>query len=203
MENKLSSEEKRKKFLLELKDLLTGAAFPIMLMCFLSASIISFTTASEELPMQILILVIGEILLCGAYVIFGKQNGVTAYRKTIQNGKKRNIDPSDVKARLYVGEYALYKGFLIAFISCIPFIIFQIIGAAAPNKVCDFMLQYAFGWAVFPFKFASLSPWLNLLFVIPLTCVHAVAYVWGGKTEEKKQNRVAEVNEIQGKNRKK
>lgn len=183
--------------------MLIGAAFPFMLMCFLSASVISFTTASDEVPLQILILVIGEILMCGAYVIFGKQNGVTAYKKKIQNGKKRDIGSTDLKVRFYTGEYALYKGFVIGFITCVPFIIVQIIGAAVPNSVCEVILQYAFGWAVLPFKIASLSPWLNLLFVIPLTCVHAVAYFWGGKTEEKKQNRIAEVNDIQAKNRKK
>lgn len=183
--------------------MLAGAAFPIMLMLILSASIISFTTASDEIPMQIFVLVIGEILLCVAYVIFGKQSGVTAYRKTVQNGKKRATGNADLKARFHTGEYALYKGFVIGFISCIPYIIFQIIGSAAPNVVCDVMLQYAFGWAVYPFRLASLSSWLNLLWVIPLTCVHAAAYFWGGKAEEKKQNRIAEVNEIQGKNRKK
>lgn len=183
--------------------MLAGAAFPVMLMLILSASILSFTTASDEKPLQILVVVIGEVLLCVAYVIFGKQSGVTAYRKTVQNSKKRAIGTTDLKARFHTGEYALYKGFVIGFISCIPYIIFQIVGSAAPNVVCDFLLQYAFGWAVYPFQLASLSSWLNLLCVIPLTCVHAAAYYWGGKTEEKKQNKIAEVNEIQGKNRKK
>ena len=65
MELQLTKEEKNKKFWLELKDLLAGAAFPIMLMLIFGASILSFCSAGE-VPIRILVLVIGEIMLAVA-----------------------------------------------------------------------------------------------------------------------------------------
>ncbi len=203
MEIELTADEKRKKISYEIKDMLASAAFPLMLMLILSALIISFASAGEDLVLQIIILVFGEAALVGAYVIFGKQNGTVAARRSVQNKKKLEICSEDLKVRLRTGEYAIYKGFLIGFISCIPFIIFQIINSAAPNSVCEFMLQYAFGWAYYPFKFAGVSSWLNLLWVIPLSCVHAAAYIWGAKREEKKQKAIENAQEIKDKRKRK
>ena len=180
---------------MEIVDLLSGAAFPFMLTAILSATIISYISYGEEdLGLQILILAVGEALLVAATAIFGKQNGVTAYRRTVQNTNKRNINSSDLRSRLYVGEYAVYKGAVIAVIVCIPFAIVNLIYAIAPNSVCEFMLVYVFGWAVFPFRLASLSPWLYYVSVIPYVAVHTAAYVWGGKVEKKKQDILARTN---------
>ncbi len=198
METQLTAEEKRKKFLYEIKDLFEGAAFPLMIMLILSASVISFSSTDEK-ALSAVILVFGELLLIVAYIIFGKQSGVVAVRRTVQHEKKRQIGSGDLKVKFKTGEYALYKGFLIGFISCIPYIIVQIIGSSAPNKICDFLLIYAFGWAYFPLSYAGVTGWLNLLTVIPLTCVHAAAYYLGAKSENKKQAKVAEIQNIKGK----
>jgi len=202
---KLTSKEWGKKILLELKDMLIGAAFPFMLTLILSATIISYSAYGneEELGLKILVLVVGEILIIAATVIFGKQNGVTAYKRTVQNGNKRKVNSADLGSRLYIGEYSLVKGVLIAVISCVPFIIFQIVGAAYPNDICEFVLMYVFGWAYFPFKLAGLSEWLNLIWVIPFAGVHLAAYIWGGKVEKKKQDQLAVAEEAKDAKKKK
>ena len=86
MKSDLTAEEKRKGLGLEIKDVLAGAAFPFMLTLILSATVLNFIAyGGDDLGIQILILVVGEIMIIVATVIFGKQNGVTAYKKTIQN----------------------------------------------------------------------------------------------------------------------
>lgn len=183
-------EKKGNKIRLELMDLLSGAAFPLMLMIILSASIISFAT-SDDVILDIVILVVGELLFIAVLMIFGRQNGVYAYRKSVQQAKKREIGTNDVKSLLGVGEYSIYKGYLIGFIACIPFIIFQIINCIFPNSFCEFLLIYAFGWAYLPLNYIHAPEWLNLLWVIPALCVHALAYFIGGKIEKKKQDDMA------------
>ena len=197
-----------KKLLLELKDLLIGAAFPFMLQLIFSASVILFASYTDEVGLSIAALVFGELLLAGAYIIFGRQNGVVAYRRTVQNTKKREAGSDDIKAALYVGEYALYKGFIIALISCVPFIIFQIINGAVPNKPCHFILMYAFGWAWYPFGVVNeytstyISEWLNLIWITVPVAIHALAYFLGARKEEKKQLLVAKAQELKGKRKK-
>lgn len=186
-----------KKILLELKDLLIGAAFPLMLSLILSSTIISYVGyGGKDLGLKIVVLLVGEVMIIAALVIFGKQNGAAAYKKTVQNGNKRKVNSNDDGSRLYIGEYSLLKGALIPLISCIPFIVFQIVEAAFHNNVCEFALMYAFGWAYFPFKLAGVSQWLNFIWIIPYACVHLGAYVWGGKTEKKKQDRLAAAEEV-------
>lgn len=203
MEIQLTKEEKNKKFWLELKDLLTGAAFPVMLMLIFGASILSFCSAGE-VPIRILVLVIGEIMLAVAYFVFGRQNGVVAMRKTLSQSKKREAFSDDLKSRLHTGEYAVWKGFVIALISCVPFIVFQIIGAAAPNTVCEFVLKYCFGWAFYPLSFVKgVSGFVNLVWIVPLCCLHAGAYVFGAAQEKKRQSKIAEVQDFKGKKKKK
>ena len=204
---KLNGEQTGKKFLLELRDLLVGAAFPFMLQLIFSASVILFASYTDEIGLSIAALVFGEVLLCGAYVIFGRQNGIVAYRRTVQNTKKREAGSTEPRAVLYVGEYALYKGFVIALISCVPFILIQIINAAAPNDPCHFILMYAFGWAWFPFELvnlsgAGLSEWLNLIWIVLPVAVHALAYFLGAGKEKKKQDVVAKAQELKGKKNK-
>ncbi len=203
MELQLTKEEKNKKFWLELKDLLAGAAFPIMLMLIFGASILSFCSAGE-VPIRILVLVIGEIMLAVAYFVFGRQNGVVAMRKTLSQSKKREAFSDDLKSRLHTGEYAVWKGFVIPLISCVPFIIFQIIGAAAPNTVCEFVLKYCFGWAFYPLSFIEgVSGFVNLVWVVPLCCLHAGAYVLGAAQEKKRQSKIAQAQDVKGKKKKK
>ena len=201
---KLNGEQTGKKVALELKDLLVGAAFPFMLQLIFSASVILFASYTDEIGLSIAALVFGEVLLCGAYVIFGRQNGIVAYRRTVQNNKKREAGSTEPRAVLYVGEYALYKGFVIALISCVPFILFQLINAAAPNNPCHFILMYAFGWAWYPFELvnlsgAGLSEWLNLIWIVLPVAVHALAYFLGARKEKKKQDLVAKAQELKGK----
>lgn len=199
-----TAKERTKKVLLEIKDLLIGAAFPFMLMLILSASIISFVAyGGEDLGIKILILIVGEVMVYAAMVIFGKQNGATAFKKTLQNTKKRQVNSQDISARLYVGEYAVYKGVLIPLIACIPFVVFQLVQVIAPNDVCKFVLSYALGWAYFPFRIAGLSDWLNFLWLIPFAGVHLGAYTWGGKTEKKKLEQLAAADGVKDSKKKK
>ena len=193
---KINSKDWGKKFLSELKDLLVGAAFPFMLSLILSTTIISYVGyGGEDLGLKIVVLLVGEVLIIAATVIFGKQNGIAAYKKTVQNGNKRKVNATDDNSRLYIGEYSLIKGVLIPLICCIPFIIFQIVEGAYHNNVCEFALMYVFGWAYFPFKLAGLSQWLNFIWIIPYAGVHLGAYIWGGKTEKKKQDQIAVAEE--------
>ena len=148
----LTNEQKKKGIWLEIKDLFTGAAFPVMLQLILSASIILFVDAlSEDTALQIVVLVIGELLFMGAYTIFGRQNGITAYRRTVQNAKKRELQADDLTCWLKTGDYAVWKGIVIGLITVIPFMFVQFIHCVAPNLVCEFILKYAFGWAAYPF----------------------------------------------------
>lgn len=183
--------------------MLAGAAFPLMLMLIFGASILGFTDSVEELALKIVIVVVGEAFIVAAYVIFGRQSGVTAMRRTVQYTKKRELGTDDFKARAHVGEYAIYKGIVIGAISCIPYVLVQIIGGAAPNTVCDFLLKFVFGWAYFPFTIGGLSAWFGLILIIPLVGVHAIAYVWGGAAELKKQQKITEMQASEGKNKKK
>lgn len=193
-------QNKSKKFKLEFLDFLSGAAFPLMLMIILSASIISFA-ASDDMIMNIIIVVVGDVLLTAVLIIFGRQNGVVAYRKYVQQSKKREIGTSDIKALSGVGEYEIYKGFIIGLIACVPFIIFQMINCIVPNTFCEFLLKYAFGWAYYPLSYVNASEWLNLVWIIPALCIHALGYFIGAKREKKKQDEVAELQN--GKDKKK
>ena len=201
---KINSKDWGKKFLLELKDLIIGAAFPLMLSIILSSTIISYSDygSDDDMALKIAALLVGEVLIIAATVIFGKQNGATAYKKTVQNGNKRKVNAKDDGSRLYIGEYSWVKGVLIPLISCIPFIVFQIVEGAYHNTVCEFALKYVFGWAYYPFYFAGLSQWLNFIWIIPFTVAHLAAYIWGGKTEEKKQAQLAAQEEVKGNKKK-
>ena len=202
---KFTGKEWRTKILLELRDLLAGAAFPLMLMVILSATILNFIGmfGEKDLGLKILILIVGEVLLIAAYVIFGRQNGTTAYKKTVANTNKRKLNSSDVRSRLYAGEYAVVKGILIAVLSCVPLIIVLIIEASYHNQVTQFMLMYVFGWAYYPFNMMGQPVILNLIWIIPLAAVHTAAYIWGGKKEKKRQEIIEIAEESKAKRKKK
>lgn len=176
-----NKNERGLMFWYELRDLLTGAAFPLMLQLIISATFIGMTgslVSSNDIALSAVLLAVGEVLLAVAYGIFGRQNGVTSVRRILNHSKKLEIGSTDKQAVFGTGEYSAYKGFLIGFISCIPYMIFQIIQCAAPNSFCKFMTEYVFGWAGIPLTFANgASPWLNLLFVLYPVAVHGIAYI--------------------------
>ncbi len=197
MENK---GERGKAFLYELRDLFSGAAFPLMLQAIISVTFIGMTTSliGSDLVLTIILLVIGELFIAAAYIIFGRQSGVTSVRRILNHAKKLEIGSTDKQAVYGTGEYSACKGFVMGFISCIPYIIFQIIQCAAPNSVCDFVLNYVFAWAAIPLSLAHLSPWLNLLTVLYPVVVHGVAYIvfahkeWNKLQDMQEKQRAAE-----------
>lgn len=175
-----------KKLWFEIKDMLSGAAFPLMLMAVFGATIIQWVESADDAVMRGAILIIGEIFLIVAYCIFGRQNGIVAYRKTAAQSKKRELGVDDIRVNWHTGEYAPYKGFIIGFITCIPYMLFEIIECSAPNAFCRVVLSYGFGWAYYPFRLLGLSGWFGLLLTIPLTGIHALAYILGAHGERKK-----------------
>ena len=180
----------------EIKDLCAGAAFPIMLQVILSVTFIGMASSLvADTGLLITMLVIGEVFVGIEYFIFGRQNGIISVRKLVQHAKKRELGTKDKPALLGTGEYSAYKGFVISFITCVPYIIFQFIECLAHNSVCDFVLQYVFGWAALPLSFAKayVSPWLNFLFILYPIIVHGAAYIIGGHLEWVKQQKVAEL----------
>lgn len=197
------NNDKNKAYLAEIIDLLAGAAFPLMLQLILGASIISYAGYGSDAGFSVLAVAIGEILLVAAYFVFGRQNGITAKMKSVQQEKKRMLGTDDIKALYKCGEYAVWKGVLIGFITCLPFIIFQIANLASPNQACLFALKYVFGWAYYPFTLGGLSQWFNFICVIILVGIHAGAYVYGGYKEDLRQKKVAEAEELRGKKRRK
>jgi hypothetical protein len=203
---KLSGKEFRDKLWAEIKDLCTGAAFPLMIQMVFSASVILFCDYSEELGLQIAALILGEILILGAYIIFGRQNGIVAAKKTNQQQKKRELGSIEKAAIYKTGEYAVYKGFVIPLISCVPYILFQFVNCCVKNSVCVFVLKYAFGWAAYPFIVifgeGNYVEWLNYIWVLVPVCVHAVAYILGARGENERIKKIAEAQEIKGKKRK-
>ena len=171
-----------------------------MLQLVLSASVILFADYSEDAAIQIFSLVVGEIMLMAAYVIFGRQNGVSAYRKATIARKKREMGADDVKLYYKTGEYAIWKGVAIGAVSVLPFVLFQFIQCLAPNVFCEFVLKYAFGWAAYPFKVMGVgSEWLNFIWIVIPICVHTIAYYWGGHGEKKRQELIEKAQEIKGK----
>lgn len=172
--------------------MLLGAAFPLMLQIILSVSFIGMTSSlTEDVALSAVMLSIGEALLIAAYIIFGRQNGITSVRKLVQHAKKRDMNTTDRQSLWGTGEYSPYKGFLIGFLSCVPCIIFQIINAIVPNSFCKFLMLYAFGWEFIPLSYAGVSEWLNLLMVLVPTAVHGGAYMFGAHKEWAKQQKVA------------
>lgn len=199
----LNSQQKRQRILLEIRDLLVGAAFPLMLQLILSASVILFSDIDDEPAIAAVILAVGEAMLIAAYVIFGRQNGITAYRKKVVAQKKRELNTGEVRAYYGTGEYAIWKGIVIGFLTVIPFMIFQLIQCLAPNVFCEFVLLYAFGWATYPFILLDVEiPWLNFVWIVIPIGVHLLAYFLGARREQKRQALLDKAQEIKDKNKK-
>ncbi len=194
MEKVLSAAEKRQKILWEIRDLLIGAAFPFVIMCIFSSTIIMFGD-SDDIAIQILAILGGNIMLIAAFIIFGRQNGAVSYRKYYLNETKRRLNSSDKRAIYKTGEYALWKGIVIPLITCIPFIIVQIINIAVPNTFCLFVLKYVCGWAYYPLSKAGVHEAVNFVFIIIPVASHLGGYVLGMLKEQKLQAQLAEENE--------
>ncbi len=193
MDNKLTSEQLRQKIWWEFLDLLTGALLPLVIMLLFSCTIIMFAD-SDDLAVQLVAVIGGDILLAAAYFIFGSKNGSTAYRKFYLNETKRALDSAEKQALYRTGEYSLWKGFVIPLISCVPYVVVQVINACAPNQVCTFLLIYAFGWAYFPFTLAGLHQALGLVMLVVPVAAHAAGYVYGKCKEEKLQAQLEATN---------
>lgn len=164
--------------------------FPLVIMLLFSCTIIMFA-ASDDLAVALVAVIGGDILLAGAYVIFGTKNGATAYRMFYLNETKRALNNTEEKVIFKTGEYALWKGFAIPALACVPYIVVQLINICAPNMVCTFLLEYAFGWAYYPFKLAGLPEALNFIFIIFPVAAHAVGYVYGKEKQKKIQTEEA------------
>lgn len=176
------------KFWLELKDMLSGAAFPLIMVVVLGTTIFSWIDGDLEDTMKGTMIFLGEVFIVVSFVIFGKQNGVVARRKSLFQAKKRELGAADKPALLKIGEYAPYKGFIIGLIPSLPYVLFEIIECTFPNAFCRAVLSLGFGWAYFPFRVFGLSGWFGLLLVLPLTCVHGAAYIYGAYGNKATEN---------------
>ena len=170
----------KRKILLEIRDMLASMAFPFMISLIFSASVISFASYDGDLAIKLIALIGGEVMFVGALVIFGRANGASAQRKTILYNRKRALNSTDELSVYGTGEYKLWKGFVIGFVICVPFIIIQIIELAAPNTFCSFCLKYLFAWAYYPFSFLGEKyQALNFILVLLPVGVHALSYYLG------------------------
>lgn len=185
--------QKGNKFLMELGDLITGALLPFIVMLIFGSTITMFAGMSD-VAVQLTACIGGNVLIAAAYVIFGTKNGSVAYRKLYVNQTKRALNSSELKVVYGTGEYAFWKGIVIPFISCVPYLIFQIINIAAPNSVCRFMLMYAFGWAYYPFTLAGLHEALGIVMIAVPIIAHAAGYFVGMRKEEKLQAQLEATN---------
>ncbi|MCD8206087.1 MAG: hypothetical protein LUD29_05700 [Clostridia bacterium] len=182
----------------EFVDLLAGAAYPFIIQLVFSATVMVFANAMDSPWIVIIALVIGEGLLIGAYVLFGMRSGSVAYSRYVQGQKIR--DESEENAGFKkVGEYKLYKGFLIGFISVVPCIIVHFFYLVTPNSVCEFLMQYIFSWEFAPtiiyksfndIAIGDVELWINaislLVCIMPIV-LHGAMYYVGMKREYKKQ----------------
>lgn len=184
MEDEIKSEraqvDLKRKVLLEIKDILIGVAFPLILMLVISSTILVYASYADDLAVSLIALIGGEIMLTASIVLFGRANGSAAYNKTLLNAQKRELGSTDEKVLCRTGEYALWKGAIIGFILCIPFIIFQIIELCVDNMVCRFCLQYMCGWAYFPFSYLGTSyQALGFIMIIFPVGAHMLGYHLG------------------------
>lgn len=199
----VKKRSKGRKFVLELKDLLAGVAFPLIVTIIFSSAIISFASTSD-LALSIIALVGGEIMLIGALIIFGRANGSNAYKNTIEHAQKRELGSSDEKVLYGTGEYALWKGAVIALMVCVPFIIFQTVELIVPNTFTGFCMRYVFAWAYYPFSYLGAKyQALDYIMIILPVGVHMLGYYLGKLREMKIRAKLAESAEYRKRQRKK
>ncbi|MGN0806775.1 MAG: hypothetical protein ACI4MC_07025 [Candidatus Coproplasma sp.] len=186
----------KRKIWLEFKDLMAGCAFPLIIMVIFSSTIITFSTGAElDLTVRLISVIGGELMLAAAFFIFGRANGSEAYKKTVENSRKRELNSSDEKVAYRTGEYALWKGAVTGFVICIPFIIILAVQLGVKNSFCSFMLQYVFSWGYAPFSFldeglAALS-FISVLFPVGIM---TLGYYFGKLRQIKIQEALAKTN---------
>ncbi len=179
--------ESNKKRLIkeEFLDICAGIAFPMIVQIMFSVTIILFASYSDFV-VSLISLLIGEAFIFVAYFSFGMKNGSVAYTNFVLADKiRQDGDPNYKKG----GEYAPYKGFMLGFITTIPYLIFHIFYCIFPNAdFLEFLLLYAFGWAVYPIQLGTgnISA-LSMLFVIAPTVVHGCGYILGKHREFKRR----------------
>lgn len=184
-----------KKIGYEILDMLQSSAFSFILMAVLSSTIIVNTNFKKDLSISLIALIGGEILLVAALILFGRANGSTAYRKTVEFGRKRALGSTDEKVIYKTGEYALWKGIVIGFILSVPFIIFQTIELCAPNTFTSFCLKYLFGWAYYPFSaLGEAYQALNYVLILMPVAIHTAGYYMGKRKQIKIQEALAKTN---------
>ena len=201
---KLSPKLRFQQFFYELGALVKDAIFPFIVMCVFSTTIILFYSF-EDVAVQILATVLGEALMIGAFVMFGRQNGAAAYRKYKINDGKRKLGKREKKVVFRTGEYSPWKGFVTGFISAVPFLILQIIKCTGEYDFVNFMLEYACGWAVAPLNVISSSipqPYYLLMIIFPV-CIHGGFYIQGMFAERKRQEIITRAEDDMKKGRKK
>jgi hypothetical protein len=201
LKSNLTGAEKREKVLWEIKDLLAGMAFPFIIMIIFSATIIMFAGFEDE-TVEAIALIGGEVLIIAAFIIFGMQNGATAYRKYILGEQKRKLNSSDKKSIYRTGEYAVWKGLVIGFATTVPFIIFQAINLIVPNTFCEFILLYACGWAYYPISLLGIPQAIDFVMIILPVGVHFLGYYLGMKKEMRIQQIIAEESKKANKKKK-
>lgn len=187
---------KKRKVWLEVKDILAGCAFPFIIMVVFSSTLIMFSVSdTAELFLRLISVCGGELVLAIALFIFGRTNGSEAYKKTVENGRKRELGSSDETVFYHTGEYSLWKGLLIGFIICIPYLIVLTIQVCAKNSVCSFLLEYVFCWGYAPFSFLS-EEFLALSYtsiIFPMA-IMAIGYYFGKRRQIKIQEELAKTN---------
>lgn len=201
---RLSLKHRAEKFFYELGALVKDAIFPFIVMCVFSTTIILFYDF-DDITVRILAVVFGEALMIGAFVMFGRQNGAAAYRKLKLNDSKRKLGTRTKKIVFRTGEYLPWKGFVIGFISAVPFLILQIIKCTGDYSFVDFMLEYACGWAVAPLNVISEAipqPYYLLMVIFPV-CIHGGFYIQGMHAEKKRQEAITRAEDDKRKGKKK
>ncbi|MGN0823972.1 MAG: hypothetical protein ACI4MB_02750 [Candidatus Coproplasma sp.] len=202
MENNFFEEEKtfeysaKRKFWLEFKDIMAGCAFPFIIMVIFSSTIIAFGCGKNvDIAVKLIAIIGGELMLAAALFIFGRTNGSEAYKKTVENQRKRELNSSDETVAYHTGEYSIWKGVLIGFIICIPFLIILTVQVCVENTFCSFMLQYVFSWGYAPFM--SLGTGYTALgyaaIVFPIA-IMTLGYFFGKLRQIKIQEELAKTN---------
>lgn len=187
---------------LELKDMLAGVAFPLIISVVLSSTVILGADYTDDIAVSIIALIGGEIMLIAALIMFGRANGTAAYDKTLSNAQKRGLGATDERVVCGTGEYAIWKSLTIALIMSAPFIIFQIIELCYHTDFTTFCLKYVFGWAYYPFSYLGEGyQSLNFLMLIIPFGAHTLGYYLGKQRRIKIQE--YREKEAGGKRRKK
>lgn len=191
------------QILYEIADLLKGAAFPFIVMCVFSTTIILFY-GFDDLAVQLIAVIFGEGLLIASFVMFGKQNGAAAYRKSRLNEAKRKLGKRDMPLLYRTGEYSPWKGFVIGFITAVPFLILQIIKCFGDYTFVNFMLEYACGWAISPLEVIGgiPQPYYLLMIIFPVG-IHGAFYIFGRYSEKKRQDAIQRFEDDKRKGKKK